>query len=278
MGATRGRSRTGRTVATLLIAASLLNACGGTGTAVVALVEPTLTATPLPTSTLAPPPTATPLPIPTATPLPPTASAPPPGPTRPPNAAPEDFSRWYAGDSDPPGQHRRSYDAATGEYTVAVLEEEKEWSFYAPAAQQFKNFRLEVEARRGGGPDGIGYGLVFRRQARQPGQAASERYVFYATAQGYYAIFQVNGDNTTTWLRNLTPAPGIAGVGDNPNRLTVSCRDAEIRFLINDQEVYVERSAKLVQAGEVGIFALAPQGDPAGARMIFKNITLVPNP
>ncbi len=272
-------NRIGRLVALVLVAASLLSACGGTGTAIVALNEPTPTPTPLPTATPTPPPTptatATLPPPPTATPLPPTATALRPVPTRVPNNVLDDFNRWYVGNSDPVGLHRRSYDAATGAYTVEVLEAEKEWSFYAPAAQKYKDFRLEVEGQRAGGPDGTGYGLVFRRQALQAGQTASERYIFYVTAQGFYAIFQVSTDNTTTWLRTLTPAPGIAQVGDSPNKLTVVCRDAEIRFLINDQEIYVERAARLVQAGEVGIFALSSQG---GAKVIFKNIALVPNP
>jgi hypothetical protein len=278
MGATRGRSRTGRAAATLLAVTIVLSACGGTGTAVVSLKEPTPTPTPVPTATSTPQPTATLPPPPTATPALPTATTPRQVPTRIPNSVLDDFSGWYVGNSDPPGQHRRSYDAANGGYTVEVLEEEKEWSFYAPAAQTYKNFRLEVEAQRSGGPDGTGYGLVFRRQARQANQTASERYIFYVTAQGFYAIFQVAGDNTNTWLKNLTPAPGIARVGDEPNKLTVVCRDAEMHFLVNDQEVFVERSARLVQAGEVGIFALSPQGDPPGAKIVFRNIALVPNP
>jgi hypothetical protein len=249
----------------------------------VALVEPspTATATPPPTATPTVTPTQTPRPLPTPTQPPPTAvvtrtPTPRPGAA---NSAILGFDRWDTGESEPtPGRHRRSYNSATGEYTVQVLEEEQEWSFYSPDTQQFLDFRLEVEARRTGGPDGTGYGLVFRRQPRGTEQQTSERYVFYVTAQGFYGIFLMSGDNKATWLKNLTPASGIARVGNDSNKLSVVCRGATLQLLINDTVVYQDSSLKLVKAGGIGIFATSAQGSGQTTQVVFKNITLTTTP
>lgn len=277
-----------RVVVALLALAALLAACGGDGaglgqrrgTAIVALVEPTptATATPPPTATPVPTATATPRPLPTATAVPPTAPATRRPATRTTGGAILGFSEWYVGESDPAGRHRRSYDDATGEYTVQVLEEDQEWSFYSPDTQQFQDFRLEVEARRAGGPDGTGYGLVFRRQERTGSQQTSERYIFYVTAQGFYGFFYVSPDNKTTWLKNVAPASGIARVGDEPNKLTVVCRGTSLQLLINDREVYRDSSLKLNKPGGIGIFALSTQGAGQATAIGYKNLTLTTNP
>lgn len=285
-----------RTIVALLSLAVLLGACGGEGlgqsrgTAIVALAEPTNTptVTPVPTNTPPPTATATPRTLPTATrPLPtatrplPTATAIRPTATRPrnPNSLILDFSRWDTGNSDPAGKWRRSHNAATGEYTVQVLEDEQEWSFYSPDTQQFLDFRLDVEARRGGGPDGTGYGLVFRRQPRQANQEVSERYVFFITSQGYYGIFHTDGANKRTWIQNLTPPPaGIIRVGAGKNKLSVVCRGASVQLLVNDRVVYENANLKLVAAGGIGIFASSAENSAQSTSVIFENIVLTNAP
>ena len=292
MGEVRGhrRGRRGGVAAALLALALLLSACGGEvaigqprGTAIVALVEPTATPTVTPTATPTPRPTVTPTlpPVPTATRVPPTATARPatatptsrPAPTQVRNSKIRDFSAWDQGDSDPPGRYTRAYDAATGEYAVAILEEEQEWSFYSPDTAQHQDFRLEVEARRTGGPDAAGYGLVFRRQARQANQQTSERYIFYVTAQGFYSLFHVAADNKITRLKDITPAPNIVRVGNATNKLAVVCSGASIRLLVNDQEVFRANNLALVKPGDIGIFALSPQNGQT-TRISYKNIAL----
>jgi hypothetical protein len=272
----------------LLALALFLSACGGEvvigqprGTAVIALVEPTATPTLTPTATPTPTPTVTPTlpPVPTPTPVPPTAPArtatttPRPAASRVTNSAIRDFSAWDEGESDPPGRYTRAYDAATGEYAIAILEEEQEWSFYSPDTTQHQDFRLEVEARRTGGPDGTGYGLVFRRQERQANQQTSERYIFYVTAQGFYSFFYVASDNKVTRLKDITPAPNTVRVGDATNTLAVICSGATIRLLVNDQEVYRANNLALVKPGDIGIFALSPQNGQT-TRINYKNIAL----
>ena len=283
------RSGRGRVVAGLLTLALLLSACGGgvdlgqpRGTAVLALAEPTPTAPPTPSPTVTPTvtPTQTPRPLPTPTAQPPTATATRAPSPRPgvPNSAILGFGDWDTGESDPPGRHHRTYNAATGEYTVQVLEEEQEWSFYSPDTRQFLDFRLEVEARRSGGLDGTGYGLVFRRQPREADQQTSERYVFYVTAQGFYGVFLMSGDNRATWLKNLTPASGIARVGDSSNKLTVVCRGATLQLLINDTVVYENSNLRLVEEGGIGIFVSSTQGSGQATEVVFRDIALTTNP
>jgi hypothetical protein len=264
-----GRSRGGRdrVVAGLLVPVLLLGGCAigqPSETAVVELIEPTLTPTLAPTTvpTVAPTPQAGP----TQTPVPllPTAT------TRPRTV---DFRDWQAGESDQPGRYHRSYDAAAGEYTVEILEDEQEWSFYSPEETQRQDFRLDVEGRRASGADGTGYGLVFRRQAPLPGQV-SERYIFYVTDQGLYGFNYVNGDNQSTRIKDFTPAPGIIQVGDASNKLTVICSGTSVRLLINDQQVYQANDLKLVKPGDVGIFAGSASNGGQSTKVVFKNFTL----
>jgi hypothetical protein len=253
-------------VAGLLVPVLLLGGCGigASGTAVVALVEPTLTPTLAPTAvpTVAP----TPQPGPTQTPLPP-------APTATTRLRTVDFRDWQAGESDPPGRYRRSYDAATGEYSVEILEDEQEWSFYSPDETLRQDVRIDVEARRASGADGTGYGLVFRRQEPQPGKA-SERYIFYVTDQGLFGFNYVNGDNQVARLKDFTPAPGIIRVGEASNTLTVICSDTSVRLLINDQEVYRANDLKLVKPGDVGIFAGSASNAGQSTKVVFKNFAL----
>jgi len=289
----------------------LLSGCGTTAsTAVASLVEPTATPTSTPTSTptatATPAPTATATLAPTATRLPPTATltntptptraaatVPTPRPTISPTiratlaptgtraATPvgsytADWATWESGD-DPDGQFRRTYQRARDEYRVEILGEDQEWSFFAPEGQRFQDFVLEVEANRIAGPDTIGYGLVFRRQARKEGTAASERYIFYITPQGRYSMSQVNADKTQRTLRPLD-APGIPSViavGDGTNRLRVTCQGAKIVLAINGVEVFTLNNATITQGGEIGVFAQTPLG-VADATVAFRRLTLTP--
>jgi hypothetical protein len=277
----------------------LLSGCGAaTSTAVAGLAEPTATAIPLPTVTATPRPTATATlpPTATATAVPPTAtiantptraatSAPTPRPTVAPTSAriptpvggyTADWATWENGD-DPDGRFRRTYQRAQDEYRVQVLEADQEWSFFAPEGQTFQDFTLEVEASRLTGADTIGYGLVFRRQARKERAAASERYIFYVTPQGRYSMFQVNADNTQRTLRPLD-APGIPSViaiGDGTNRLRVTCQGAKIVLAINGVDVFTLTNATITQAGEIGVFVQTPEGQD-DATVAFRHMTLTP--
>lgn len=290
----RGAGGRTRGWAALPLVILLLSGCGTpASTAVVSLVEPT--ATPSPAAT--PLPTATATPASTATRVPPTATvANTPAPTRAANtptprptvlptgtraATPvggyaANWATWENGD-DPDGRFRRSYQQGRDEYHVQILEEDQEWSFFAPEGQRFQDFTLEVEANRIAGPDTIGYGLVFRRQARKEGAAASERYIFYVTPQGRYSLFLVNADNTQRTLRPLD-APGIPSViaiGDGANRLRATCQGAKIVLAINGVDVFTLNNATIMQGGEIGVFALTPAG-VADATVAFRRLTLTP--
>lgn len=271
----------------------LLSGCGAApSTAVVGIAEPTATATPAPTATATPLPTATATIPPTATTantptVPPTATR---VPTQRPTVAPTSGSRaptpvggyaanwanWESG-ADPDGRFRRTYQRARDEYQVEILEEDQEWSFFAPEGTTFQDFTLEVDANRLAGPDTIGYGLVFRRQARKEGSAASERYVFYVTPQGRYSFFLVNADNTQRTIRPLD-APGIPSVikvGDGTNHLRVTCQGAKIVLAINGVDVYTLPNATITTAGEIGVFVLTPQG-VSDATVAFRTLILAP--
>lgn len=293
--------------ATLPLVLVLLSGCGTpASTAVASLVEPTAITPPAPTATATPRPTATATVPPTATSVPPTVTTantptparaatssptprPPVVPTTRATIAPTgtraatpfggyaaNWATWESGD-DPGGRFRRTYQRAQDEYRVQVLEADQEWSFFAPEGQTFQDFTLDVEANRLTGSDTIGYGLVFRRQARKEGAAASERYIFSITPQGRYSLFQVNANNTQRTLRPLD-APGIPSViavGDGTNRLRVTCQGAKITLAINGVDVYALTNATITQGGEIGVFVQTPTGQ-ADATVAFRRLTLTP--
>jgi len=277
-------------VLTMLALALSIAGCGAPeGTAIAALVPPTPTPTAVPTATPTAVPTATATLAPTATPTriatqrPTVAATVAPRPTTPAAVATPAgtytaiWQNWQQGE-DASNKLRYSYDTAQNEYHVQVLDKDQEWSFYAPEGQKYKDFTLEVEARRISGDDSVGYGLVFRRQPRQ-GDKASERYIFYVTPQGRFSLFQITPENTSRTLRTLD-APGQAGVinvGDAANRLQVTSRNNQIVLGINGTTVYTLNNATITQAGEIGIFAKTPEGVPA-AEFAFKGLQLKPAP
>jgi len=188
-----------------------------------------------------------------------------------------DWSAWAVGENDQ-HEYNRSYDATKNEYHVALLTEDQQWSFYAPEGKKFQNFQLDIDAYRVGGPDGLGYGLVFRRQAPQQGKV-SERYIFYVTAQGRFTLFQVSPDNKNTTLRQLdAPSqPGVIKVGNEPNHLSVTCQGATITLTINGVEVFKLTNATITQAGEIGVFVSIPVGGQS-MEVAFRNMQLTPLP
>ena len=222
------RRNTVRVLTILVLALSVVGCGAPEGTTVAALAAPTATPTaiPTPTATATPTvlPTATATVAPTATPTriatqrPTVAPTVAPRPTTPTAVATPlgtytaTWQNWQQGE-DSTNKLRYSFDAAQNEYHVQVLADDQEWSFYAPEGQKYKDFTLEVEARRVSGDDSVGYGLVFRRQPRQ-GDKASERYIFYVTAQGRFSLFQITPENTCAHLataRRHRPSRGHQG-------------------------------------------------------------------
>lgn len=277
-------------VLTMLVLAIGIVGCGAPeGTAIAALVPPTPTATAVPTATPTAIPAATATPAPTTTPTriatqrPTVAPTIAPRPTTPTAVATQvgtytaSWQNWQQGE-DASNKLRYSYDTAKDEYHVQVLDDDQEWSFYAPEGQKYKDFTLEVEARRVSGDDSVGYGLVFRRQPRQ-GDKASERYIFYVTAQGRFSLFQITPENTARTLRPLdaTSQAGVIKVGDAANRLQVTSRNNQIVLGINGTSVYTLNNATITQAGEIGVFAKTPEGVPL-AEFAFKGLQLKPAP
>ncbi len=283
------RRNTGSMLTMLLIALSVIGCGAPEGTAIAALVAPTATPTAIPTATLTTVPTATATLAPTATPTriatqrPTVAATVAPRPTTPAAVATPAgtyaaiWQNWQQGE-DTSNKLRYSYDTAQNEYHVQVLAADQEWSFYAPEGQKYKDFTLEVEARRVSGDDSAGYGLVFRRQQRQ-GDKASERYIFYVTAQGRFSLFQITPENTARTLRPLdaTSQPGVIKVSDASNRLQVTSRNNQIMLGINGTTVYTLNNATITQAGEIGIFAKTPEGVPS-AEFAFKGLQLKATP
>ena len=65
----------------------------------------------------------------------------------------------------------------------------------------------------------------------------------------------------------------MIAVGDGKNRLRVTCQGAKIILAINGVDVFTLNNATITQGGEIGVFAVTPQG-VADATVAFRNLTL----
>ena len=226
---------------------------------------PAPTLAPTPTITATPAPTATPttMPSPTPTPRPPTATA-----VR--TALVADFSQWRTRTE---ATYRRSYDAATGEYLVELLE--ADFGDGLAASRAVADCNVSVEVRRVSGPADLYGGLLFRWVEAPLGQFENDRYVFAVSPAGSFALFRQYSHRPSVAIIDWKAAPGIIKPGDASNLLRAICQGPEIRLLINGQEVAVLPDAELTQAGLIGIYTRsAPKaGNPT--KVAYKNIRAV---
>ncbi len=283
----RRSARLHRSLAALL-AAPLL--CGGAGAFLLTRggdATPTALPAAVVTTTTGAVPTATPTMAPATTPSPaitPTTTATP-LPTTPPTASPTvvptpaggyaaNFATWPTGDQ---GNVRTRFDPAGGEYRVALLGRRDGRSLYAPGESRFDDFTLEVDARRVGGPEEDGYGLVFRRQPRGPNDVTNARYIFYVTTNGFYRLYLVNANGTTQDIQPPTPSSAIRR-GAAANHLTVTCRGNRITLAVNGQTLGTY-NATVTGAGEIGIVVAVPDDATRagpGIDAAFSNLRLTP--
>ena len=264
---------------------ALLVACGQPIEAapVAALAEPTATptVTPTPTPTPTPLPTNTPTPQPTATatrtptPLPPTATATP----RPPTAVPTpaalvpNFSQWPTSANDT--VVRRTYNAATGDYLVEILDDL--YAAFSNAGRAVADCAARVEVALASGPSNTTYGLIFRQQARAAGRASNDQYLFLVNAQREFSFWREYADNTK---KAIVPwaSTALLVAGGGPDTIGVVCKGPAVQLLINGQEAALILDADLVTAGQIGVFTAAVSGAGGATKVVFRNISALPNP
>jgi hypothetical protein len=175
-------------------------------------------------------------------------------------------------DERTPDDYRLTYDQATGEARIAIIN----GSGYRYRIDQLAatDFVLEVDVRKYEGPVDSVYGVFFRSQQQKPGDVVPERYVFLFGEEGQHILFHEKPDGTVEEVPSLQPPSTRSPVikGSEPNRVTVTCQGDQIAVAINGQTVatYV---GSLVNRGTVGIIARRG-GTPGNVAVGFSGLRM----
>ena len=205
---------------------------------------------------------------PTATPVAPTARATPTG------GSGTDLSQWAT--SEVAGLYRRSFDPAVGEYHVILLKDNAVQPILTPETQSIADLSIEVDVRRVAGPDAGGFGVAFRVQPFGPGDKSHAAYIFVIDGQQRYALYQMKGDGTTTFIQAFTPLPaGTMNIGPNAvNHLTAICRGETITLAVNGTTLNTYPAA-ITAPGSIGVAVESP-ASVSGIEVAFRNLRVSP--
>lgn len=231
------------------------------------VMVPVSTATPIPARTMtgtARPQTVTP-PHSTAIPAASTTTVPIAAPTATPLAPlyTANFATWFAGEATAPYPSRSGFDPTSGEYSLALTDPARQYGAfrYGNESPRLAEFRLDVDARAVAGPDGGGYGVVFRAVPPGPGEQAVAQQHFFVTTDGRFFLTQIDAAGRGTALASPTAAPAIKP-GTAVNHLTVVCKSDRITLMINGETVGTYGSA--APPGGFGVGVSNPRR-PAGS-------------
>jgi hypothetical protein len=202
----------------------------------------------------------------------PTPTSRPPTPTQTPVLLVPDLSQWPTTPDDP--IVRRTYDPATGDYLVEILEER--YNASSSAGRPLADFVASVEIAVRGGPGTTTFGLIFRQQGDVAGKPGNDGYLFLGNAQGEYSFWREDVDGKWAAIVDWRPAPGIVKLGGEPNTLGVRCKGPAVRLSINEQDVYATPGASLTAAGRIGLFAGAPGGAGNATKVVYRTLVALP--
>jgi hypothetical protein len=166
-----------------------------------------------------------------------------------------DFSQFPL--EEQAGQYRTTFDKTAGEYHMALLTDNTDWTFYPPDRKMYGDIRVEMDGRRAAGPDDGGYGIAFRVQPKGANDKTSARYIF-ATYKDQFYVLLFNTDNTVKTIKDDTSSPAIK-TGGGTNHLAVTIKGNQITCSINGTDVYTFTDT-MFQQGSVGIYGEAPKG------------------
>lgn len=185
-----------------------------------------------------------------------------------------DFSKWTT--NEVAGQYRKGFDPATGEYHIALLVDDQNWSFFSPDIQNVADFVLDIDAKLTAGPDAGRYGVVFRVQPKGANDKGRMYYGFLIDGQGHYELVRGETDNSDTFVQESTAAPpGVIKSGINAvNHLTVTCKGDKITLAVNGTTLNTY-TATIVQPGNVGL-GLNALPSINGVEASYKDLRLSP--
>jgi hypothetical protein len=190
------------------------------------------------------------------------------------------FSKWPTRVPEGPDPTRVSFDAAAGQYTIALTDATQpyvHWE-YAPEGHAFANFTLDVDASQVAGPPHGTYGVLFRAQPQSTGDQTNANY-YLGIDPGAQELFLIwtGPDNKGQVLARTTLTAIQQGKG--VNHLHVQATGDKIAVVVNGVAVGTATGPSTAP-GAVGLIVVNPQ-HPTGASgetATFRNLVVTPLP
>jgi hypothetical protein len=174
----------------------------------------------------------------------------------------DDFSDPNSGWKRSEGQDGVA-DYADGVYQIAVFE--PNYDIWASAGQQFSDARIEVEAKKAGGPDDNDFGLICRLQEGE------SFYAFLISSDGYYGIFKSTSEGFAPITGEGMQPSSVIRVGEATNQIRADCVGDTLTLFTNGSQLLQVTDSEL-NAGDVGLIA-GTFSEP-GTQMLFDNFVV----
>jgi hypothetical protein len=136
---------------------------------------------------------------------------------------------------------------------------------WATAGQDWRDFRLTVEATQVAGPDDNEYGVLARIQD------AGNFYRFSISGDGYYLISKFVDGSPVPLGANWTPSAAIHQ-GQTTNVIEVICQGRTLTLRVNGEELAQVEDSQFSH-GDIGLYAGSFY--ESGVEVHFDNLTLV---
>jgi len=150
-----------------------------------------------------------------------------------------------------------------GRYRIYVNDSNAD--YWANPGLHFTDVRLEVDAKRIGGPDNNNFGILCRYQDMR------NFYFFIISSDGYYGIGKVeNGRQTLIEPDQMHPSKFIHQ-GSESNHILALCDGSRLTLAVNGEFV-AEAEDNTFWEGDVGL--IAGSFDEPGVDIIFDNFVV----
>lgn len=154
-------------------------------------------------------------------------------------------------------------DYASGEYRILV--QQTQHDYWANPGRSFGDVRVEVDARKGGGPDDNDFGVICRYQD------TNNFYAFLISSDGYYAILKYSGGSSETLGTDGMASTDAVNLGDSTNHIRADCVGSTLTLYANGTMIH-STSDSTFSSGDVGL--IAGTFDEPGTDVYFDNFVV----
>jgi hypothetical protein len=148
-----------------------------------------------------------------------------------------------------------------GGYRIKV--DKPEWFFWVESGRTFTDVKIEIDAKKIGGPDSNEYGVICRYQDE------NNFYFFTVTSDGYYGVSkQLEDEISLIGMTELISSSAI-NQADGENHFTVVCDGNKLQFFVNET-LLAELVDDTFPSGDIGM--IAASGDDPGTDILFDNL------